>query len=175
MIDWSALVADSALNLPKNEAKAPCSDPTSRNKPQNPETVGTAETRAGTGFDVLCSDVPTCPTVFERPRVSQDEKHNPPSFKEPGGDGVEGQPAPHKQAFEPSCKTCAHLCRPGLSDGLCGGGRDDLPPAFTKEHPLRRLPADGGKNCPAWGLLELLTGPPWAFPSGYGEPRKLCS
>ena len=158
MIDWSALVADSALNLPKNEAKARCSDPTSRNKPQNPETVGTAKTRAGAGFYVLCSDVPTCPTVFERPRVEGHEKHNPTSFIEPVGDVIEGQPAPHKRAYESSCKTCAHLCRPGLSNGLCGGGRDDLPPAFTEAHPLRRLPGCGGAGCPKWELH-------WSFPT----------
>lgn len=152
MIDWSALVADSALNLPKNEAKAPCSDPTCRNKPLNPENVGTPETLAPSGFQWFRTDIPTVPASFERPRVEENEKHNQTSFEEPVGDGVEEQPAPHKEACESSCKACAHLCRPGLSDGLCGGGRDDLPPAFTKEHPLRRLPADGGKNCPAWGL-----------------------
>ena len=151
MIDWSALVADSALNLPKNEAKARCSDPTSRNKPQNPETVGTAETRAGSGFRGFVPAVPAVPAAFERPRVSEDEKHNPLSFIDPAGGGVERQSAPHKTTCETSCKTCAYLYRPGLSDGHCGG-RDDLPFAYTPGHPLRQLPADGGAACAAWVL-----------------------
>ena len=50
----------------------------------------------------------------------------------------------------PSCKTCRHLHRPGLSGGHCGG-RDDLPHAYTAGHPLRRLPDDGGANCTTWG------------------------
>lgn len=48
-----------------------------------------------------------------------------------------------------SCRTCRHLKRPGLSDGHCGG-RDDLPPAYTAGHPLRRLPDDGGASCTTW-------------------------
>jgi len=152
MIDWSSLVANSDPEQAENPAFSPLF----------PQKVGTDRRGVGTDLpsqhienkDVLNSvpTVPTVPTVFERARVRNDEKDNPTSFKEPGGDGAEGHPAPHKEACESSCKTCAHLCRPGLSDGLCGGGRDDLPPAFTKEHPLRRLPADGGKNCPAWLL-----------------------
>lgn len=62
------------------------------------------------------------------------------------------------QAAEPidvpasDCRTCAHLSRPGLSDGLCGGERPDLPRAFGGDstHPLRDLPADGGRDCLAW-------------------------
>ena len=55
------------------------------------------------------------------------------------------------QTSATSCRTCRHLKRPGLSDGHCGG-RDDLPPAYTTGHPLRRLPDDGGANCTAWEL-----------------------
>lgn len=55
----------------------------------------------------------------------------------------------------PSCKTCRHLHRPGLSDGHCGG-RDDLPPAYTPGHPLRQLPEDGGASCAAWRLHPYL-------------------
>lgn len=54
-----------------------------------------------------------------------------------------------QQAPARSCRTCRHLHRPGLSDGHCGG-RDDLPPAYTATHPLRRLPDDGGASCTAW-------------------------
>lgn len=49
----------------------------------------------------------------------------------------------------PSCRTCRHLHRPGLSVGHCGG-RDDLPHAYTAGHPLRRLPDDGGASCTTW-------------------------
>ncbi|WP_374264678.1 hypothetical protein [Zoogloea sp.] len=49
----------------------------------------------------------------------------------------------------PSCKTCRHLKRPGLSPGYCGE-RDDLPPAYGPGHPLRRLPDDQGKSCATW-------------------------
>ena len=155
MIDWAALVADSALNLPKDEAKGPCSDSTGRNNPEKPEEVGTAETRAPLGFRGSCSDVPTVPNVFEWSRISEDEKHNPSSFIEPVGGGVQGQSAPHKTPIETSCHTCAHLCRPGLSDGHCGG-RDDLPPAYTPGHPLHQLPDDRGASCTAWRLHPCL-------------------
>lgn len=66
--------------------------------------------------------------------------------------------APRKSARQsaqksaaPSCKTCRHLKRPGLSAGYCGG-RDDLPPAYGPLHPLRRLPDDGGASCTTWEL-----------------------
>lgn len=151
VIDWAALVADSALNTPKNEAKGPCSDPTDRNKPIFSDNVGTAETLANTGFQGVCSDVPSVPQDFEWSRVSEDEKHNPSSFSEPVGGGAQGQSAPHKTTLKPSCRTCAHFRRPGLSDGYCCE-RDDLPPAYTPGHPLRKLPDDGGASCSAWRL-----------------------
>ncbi len=49
----------------------------------------------------------------------------------------------------PSCDTCAHFRRPGTT-GYCGGGREDLPRAYGINHPLRRLPADGGTSCTLW-------------------------
>jgi len=155
MIDWSALVADSALNLPRNEAKAPCSDLATRNKPHKPENVGTPETLAVNGFHVFCSDVPSVPHVIERPRVEEHENNNPSSFTEPVGGGVEGLSAPHSKAVETSCKNCAHLGRPGLSDGHCGG-REDLPPAYGPGHPLRQLPTDYGASCSSWALHPYL-------------------
>ena len=148
MIDWTEIVADSVQNPPKNDAKAPCPDSAGRNKPQNPEKVGTAETLSIAGFQGF---VPTVPTCFERPRVEEQEKCNALSFKKPDGGGVEGPSAPHKKARESSCLTCAHLCRPGLSNGHCAG-RDDLPFAYTAGHPLRQLPPDGGAICPTWAL-----------------------
>lgn len=155
MIDWSELVADAAQNLPKNEAKGPCSDPTDRNKPIFSDNVGTAETRVNTGFQGVCSDVPSVPQDFEWSRVEETENHNPLSFIEAGGGGGSGESAPHKTALETSCRTCAHMRRPGLSDGLCSG-RDDLPHAYTPGHPLRRLPDDGGRSCSAWALHESM-------------------
>jgi len=74
--------------------------------------------------------------------------------------GMDGQPTfwaeengqqvgtkPRKRVEKPSCGLCHHFARPGLSRGYCGG-RDDLPPAYGKNHPLRRLPEDGGATCP---------------------------
>ena len=56
---------------------------------------------------------------------------------------------PPRNAPATSCRTCRHLKRPGLSDGHCGG-RDDLRPAYSDGHPLRRLPDDGGASCTTW-------------------------
>lgn len=151
MIDWAALVANSALRMPENEGKEPCSDSTGRNKPGKTEKVGTAESLAPVGFPGFVPTVPTVPTSFEGSRVEEHKNNNLWSFIEPVGGGVEGQSAPHKKACESSCRTCAHLGRPGLSDGHCGG-RDDLPPAYGPGHPLRQLPADGGASCSTWKI-----------------------
>lgn len=47
------------------------------------------------------------------------------------------------------CKTCRHLASPGFSSGYCAG-RDDLPPAYGINHPLRKLPEDSGVTCGEW-------------------------
>lgn len=47
------------------------------------------------------------------------------------------------------CQDCKHFASPGLSAGYCGQ-RQDLPPAYGINHPLRRLPADNGKSCNEW-------------------------
>ena len=52
-----------------------------------------------------------------------------------------------------ACRCCQHFARPGKSEGYCSG-RDDLPLAYGANHPLRRLPADGGKSCEAWQATE---------------------
>ena len=45
------------------------------------------------------------------------------------------------------CWWCAHLCRPGLVEiGYCMT-REDLPLSYGDNHPLRKLPADGGASC----------------------------
>jgi len=49
-----------------------------------------------------------------------------------------------------TCTDCRHLRRPGLGNRYCGGGRDDLSPAYGPGHPLRRLPEDGGEECEKW-------------------------
>ena len=61
-------------------------------------------------------------------------------------------PAP-RNAPAASCRTCRHLKRPGLSNGHCSG-RDDLPHAYTAEHPLRRLPNDHGASCTSYNAEE---------------------
>lgn len=63
--------------------------------------------------------------------------------KEPAQESAE-RSAPKTAA--PSCRTCRHLKRPGLSPGYCAG-RSDLPPAYGPGHPLRRLPDDRGATC----------------------------
>lgn len=47
------------------------------------------------------------------------------------------------------CDTCKERHRPGDSPGYCAG-REDLAPAYGKNHPLRVLPADGGVSCSNW-------------------------
>ena len=49
------------------------------------------------------------------------------------------------------CSTCRHRKRPGRAEpGYCGGGRDDLPDAYGRHHPLRKLPDDRGVTCPSY-------------------------
>lgn len=48
------------------------------------------------------------------------------------------------------CVSCCHLRKPGRVDvGYCVG-REDLPPAYGANHPLRTLPDDKGESCKAW-------------------------
>lgn len=54
----------------------------------------------------------------------------------------------------PMCRTCRHRATPGRVDpGYCAQ-RDDLPLAYGRDHPLHRLPADGGTDCPKWLAFE---------------------
>ena len=48
-----------------------------------------------------------------------------------------------------ACRDCEHFARPGKSDGYCAG-RDDLPLAYGINHPLHKLPDDGGASCNQW-------------------------
>ncbi|MCK0510159.1 hypothetical protein [Aromatoleum buckelii] len=48
------------------------------------------------------------------------------------------------------CSTCLRCKRPGLALGYCGGGRDDLLPAYGANHPLRKLPDDQGAGCASY-------------------------
>lgn len=52
------------------------------------------------------------------------------------------------------CSTCRYCMRPGLSAGYCGGGRDDLAPAYGMNHPLRQLPASHGEDCATYRSHE---------------------
>lgn len=48
----------------------------------------------------------------------------------------------------PRCLLCSQRRSPaGLMPGYCAGEREDLPPAYGKNHPLRELPADKGESC----------------------------
>lgn len=52
------------------------------------------------------------------------------------------------------CRTCRHRTTPGRADpGYCDQ-RADLPKAYGVHHPLHRLPADGGIDCPIWAPYE---------------------
>lgn len=155
MIDWSELVVKSFPDLPKNEARLPCSDSNGRNNSQNPEKVGTAESLTSSGFAGSVPTVPTVPTIFEGTREERSKNSNPSSFKSSDGGGVEEGFAPSEKALDFVCRRCASFRRPGLSDGYCGG-RDDLPPAYTPGHPLRQLPENGGASCSIWQLHPAL-------------------
>lgn len=158
MIDWSELVAHASTKLPECGPQAPNSDMGCRNKPIISDIVGMAETRASIGFEDVYSDIPTHPTDFEWSRVEGNENNNQSSFFKPVGGGLQGQSAPSEaMTFLPSCKTCAHLRRPGLSDGLCSG-RDDLTHAYTPAHPLCQLPTDDGASCTVWCLHPAFVG-----------------
>lgn len=54
-----------------------------------------------------------------------------------------------EQRESKSCCTCDHAARPGKGNLYCAG-RDDLRLAYGANHPLRRLPEDGGAECETW-------------------------
>ena len=49
-----------------------------------------------------------------------------------------------------ACTTCKHRATVGIRAVYCGGGRDDLSKAYGINHPLRKLPRDGGATCEKW-------------------------
>lgn len=51
------------------------------------------------------------------------------------------------------CAMCGAFRQPRGTDGFCGAPETDLPPAFSTEHPLKRLPVDGGVSCVHWRCL----------------------
>ncbi len=61
---------------------------------------------------------------------------------------------PNKPHVLVQCTTCKYLKRPGKSSGYCGGGREDLDKAYGINHPLRKLPKNGGANCEKWAWDE---------------------
>lgn len=149
MIDWLEIV-DSALKSASSRAEAGnmIDGPGTKNNTQDIDSKRNAYS---------CSRVPGVPETLEEEREDKHEKYNPSSFSTPVGGGVSDAFAPHEEAIKHACLTCDHFRRPGLSDGFCGGGREDLPPAYTPGHPLRRLPDDEGANCPNWVQH-------WSFP-----------
>lgn len=46
-----------------------------------------------------------------------------------------------------TCADCHDMRRPGNVVRYCAGRRNDLLPAYTEGHPLRRLPDDQGRSC----------------------------
>lgn len=66
--------------------------------------------------------------------------------------GVQKASLPAQQ--HTGCLTCKHLAKPGLSSGYCGSDRPDLEPAYGINHPLRRLPEDGGANCSSHTIVR---------------------
>ncbi len=128
----------------------PCSESDGRNTVQKSDHVGTAESRASTAFAGFVPTGPTFPTGLEGRREETSKNSTPSSLKNSDGGGAEEGFAPWGETHETTCLTCRHFARPGLADGLCGGGRDDLPPAYGPLHPLRQLPPDRGANCPVW-------------------------
>ncbi len=155
--DWGALMDQIMPNQPQEAGN----DGLFQEKPgTNPNGVGTDFhtqdlERKEENFSV--PSVPGVPCTFEKVRPEHCANTLPSSSSRPVGDGAGDACAPEKICFISSCSCCAHLMRPGLSDGLCGGDREDLPYAFTSGHPLRRLPVDGGAGCPKWGLH-------WSYP-----------
>lgn len=68
-------------------------------------------------------------------------------------DAVAAEPIAPPLPIETSCRDCQHFMRPGHSSGYCAG-RDDLPFAYGVNHPLRKLPDDGGASCEQWRIAK---------------------
>ena len=155
--DWGALMDQIMPNQPQKAGK----DGLFQEKPgTNPGPPGTDFTNQATDKQQKIISVPggpTVPSTFEKVRPKHCANAVQSSFSKPVGEGAGDACAAEKIGFIPSCSCCAHRMRPGLSDGLCGGDREDLPYAFTPGHPLRRLPLDGGADCPKWVLH-------WSYP-----------
>lgn len=155
--DWGALMDQIMPNQPQKAGK----DGLFQEKP------GTNQNGVGTDFhtqdierkeeNFSVTSVPGVPCTFEETREDVCANHAPTSYPRAPGEVGRGPSAPSDIGSIPACLSCEHLKRPGLSDGLCGGDREDLPYAFTSGHPLRRLPLDGGAGCPKWGLH-------WSYP-----------
>lgn len=155
--DWGALMDEIMPNQPQKAGDGRLF----QEKPgTNPEGVGTdfhtqCAERKEKNFSV--PSVPGVPCSFEETREDVCANHAPASYLRAPGEVGRGPSAPSDIGSIPACLSCEHLKRPGLSDGLCGGDRLDLPPAYGPGHPLRRLPGDGGADCPKWALH-------WSFP-----------
>lgn len=176
--NWSVLVAAALSGSAEIDLEEPCSPATSGN---TASAWGTENIHQATDLKEIaeqCSHVPTVPQFFEGHSLPPCDTGTSHATDAPGGGGVEDTCAPRGDGFERSCKTCAHLRKPGLADGYCTQDLGQLK-AYSDGHPLWRCTPNGGRTCPGWALHPTLqgwdfTGPPWASPPGYGEPRLLC-
>lgn len=150
--DWGALMDQIMPNQPQKAGNDGLFQEKPGTNPGPPGTDLTHQTPDKQQKIVSVPGVPSVPGTFEKVRPEHCANTLPSSSSRPVGDGAGDACAPEKIGFISSCSCCAHRMRPGLSDGLCGGDREDLPYAFTSGHPLRRLPLDGGADCPKWGL-----------------------
>lgn len=155
--DWGALMDEIMPNQPQKADEGRLF----QEKPgTNPKGVGTDFHTQGTErkeINISVPSVPGVPCTFEEARVEACANHAPTSYERAPGVGGRDPSAPSDMGATPACLSCEHFKRPGLSDGLCGGDRLDLPPAYGPGHPLRRLPGDGGADCSKWVLH-------WSFP-----------
>lgn len=155
--DWGALMDKIMPNQPQKAGKGGLFQEKPGTNPGAPGTDLKSQAIDKQKEIFSVPGVPSVPSTFEKVRPEHCANTLPSSFSRPVGDGVGDASAPEKIGFISSCSCCAYRMRPGLSDGLCGGDREDLPRAFTPGHPLRRLPLDGGADCPKWEQH-------WSFP-----------
>lgn len=123
--------------------------------------AGTLKNQNNPEMEGFLGSLGTPPAPFQK--IDGAQAANDPGQKQFLAHAAEAQPdhpAPRQSARQsaqesplkttaPSCRTCRHLKRPGLSPGYCGE-RGDLPPAYGPGHPLRRLPDDRGASCGTW-------------------------
>lgn len=164
--DWSVLVAAALSGSAEIDLEEPCSPASSGNTASGWGTENTHQAADLKEIAKPCSHVPTVPGFFERPSPHACDTGTRDATNVPGGGGDEANRAPGKEGFEPSCKTCAHLRRPGLSDGYCTQYVGQ-PRAYSDGHPLWQCAPHEGRACGSWLLHEALQG--WDFTGPPGQ------